>query len=288
MKQFDKGKLLVLLGSALIMVLMSNMLFPRTPHVRIFNFITESLNVLLLAYFYLAISQLKERSYYLYFSSGLYLAFIALSADALDQFYLHSELYTAVFEKGFELVAYILIFIGVRQWFRDYQRLNKQLSRQAITDNLTGIYNRRGITNQLRVIQQECDNKASIILIDFNDFKHVNDRYGHHIGDVVLQKVSQYFSAIKSDKHIPGRWGGEEFVIVAKQHTAEDAAELCIMIQSLLEQVDLSEHIGQTKITLSYGISEMRSGEHYEECIKRADLALYQSKNNGKNCINIV
>lgn len=291
MKHIDKGKLIVLLATALILILMSSLLFPPTPHLRIVNFISELLNVLFLAYLYLAVSQLKNRSCYLYLSVGFYLTFVALSTDTLDQFYLHNEIYTAVFEKSFKLLGYIFVFIGVRLWFRDYKKLSKQLSRQVITDDLTKTYNRRGITQQLQALQQlqaERSVKVTIILIDFDDFKHINDQYGHHIGDVILQKISEYFLSAKSDHHIVGRWGGEEFVIIAKGYATEDAVELCMTIQSLLEKMDLSEYIGSSKVTLSYGISEMRYDEHYEECIKRADSALYQSKRNGKNCINML
>lgn len=287
MKQIDKGKLAVIFGTVLILIVMSNLLFAPTPYLRVFNVLVESLNALFLAYLYLAVSKLKDRSYYLYLATGFYLSFIALSTDTLDQFYLHSELYTAIFEKGFKLAGYMFVFIGVRLWFKDYKKLTKQLSHQVITDNLTQIYNRRGITNQLEKIQQSSEIKAAIILADFDDFKQINDQYGHHIGDIVLQKISGYFLSIKSEQHIPGRWGGEEFVIVAKGYHAKDAVELCVSIKSLLEKMDLSEYIGDAAVTLSYGVSEMQANEHYEECIKRADQALYQSKRNGKNCINV-
>ncbi|MFT4412313.1 GGDEF domain-containing protein [Fredinandcohnia humi] len=153
----------------------------------------------------------------------------------------------------------------------------------ANTDFLTNLPNRRYMHELLQDKIQK-GNKLSVILFDIDNFKKINDRYGHDIGDLVLKEVSHLIkSHLKSDS-VLGRWGGEEFLVLAINRNAAESAVLAEEIRRLLEQTRI-EPVGV--VTSSFGVTEFGQNDAIHSFLNRADKALYEAKDSGKNQVLI-
>ncbi|MCP4874073.1 MAG: diguanylate cyclase [Gammaproteobacteria bacterium] len=160
---------------------------------------------------------------------------------------------------------------------------NNELTRMALTDNLTGLSNR---TNMNQILRREYarferhDQRFGIIMLDIDHFKKINDSFGHDTGDIVLKKLALIFeSAIRTSDFV-ARWGGEEFLICCTTIEEDDLLPIAETIRHLVASTEL-EYVGQ--ITASLGGAAIVKGETIGELIKRADVALYEAKNMGRN-----
>lgn len=156
----------------------------------------------------------------------------------------------------------------------------------SMIDELTSLFNRRKI---MEILKTEIERSVrysydlSVILCDIDDFKKVNDTYGHKMGDIVLKKVSTVIKNSLRKVDFVGRFGGEEFLIVSPQTTIKNAVTLAERIRRILESVTF-EGLDR-KVTISMGISMFESGKDIDKLINEADVALYKAKDSGKNCV---
>ncbi|MGC8871271.1 MAG: sensor domain-containing diguanylate cyclase [Caldimicrobium sp.] len=165
------------------------------------------------------------------------------------------------------------------------KELEKSLYEAAITDYLTGLYNRRYLELFLKrekAISDRYNLPFSIILLDLDNFKLINDIYGHEIGDKVLVEVAKLLKDNLRSTDIIGRWGGEEFLIILPNTNFEQALNVAEKLRALLCTLSIPP---VERITASFGVSEYKKEEPYEKTLKRADLALYKAKAEGKNCV---
>jgi len=160
---------------------------------------------------------------------------------------------------------------------------NSELTRMALTDSLTGLSNR---THMNQILHKEYSRferhkqRFGIVMIDIDHFKSVNDSFGHDTGDAVLRKLSKIFeSAIRTSDFV-ARWGGEEFLICCTTIEEEDLLPIAETIRKL---VGSTEFDAAGQITASLGCAAIVKGETIGDLIKRADIALYEAKNNGRN-----
>lgn len=158
----------------------------------------------------------------------------------------------------------------------------------ATKDELTGACNRRAIREWLDDMARRVrwgTSKLSIIYVDLDHFKAVNDTFGHQVGDQVLRE----FSVLVYDQLRDGdrlvRWGGEEFIIFCPNANIEGASMIAERIRSMVENHKWAE-VGT--VTCSFGVTEMVGGEGVTDLIARADEALYHAKNNGRNRVEIL
>ena len=165
------------------------------------------------------------------------------------------------------------------------EEANRELKRLATIDDLTGISNHRRFVEFFDVEWRRAvrDTKPiSMILIDVDFFKQVNDTYGHFIGDEVL-----YHLAILLNKHTRivdevGRWGGEEFMIVCPGTSLVNVLYLAEKLRNAVEKYDFP-NIGH--LTVSMGVEVFKSEQSLQEMLEHADHYLYQAKNAGRNCV---
>lgn len=155
-------------------------------------------------------------------------------------------------------------------------------------DELTKLFNRRKIMDILKTEIERAQRysfELSIIMADIDFFKKINDKYGHKMGDITLKKVSNILKNSLRKVDYVGRFGGEEFLIISPQTSSKNAITLAERIKNILNSLSI-EGI-EEKITLSFGISSYRDNLSLDELIQEADIALYESKNKGRNCITI-
>jgi diguanylate cyclase (GGDEF)-like protein len=163
----------------------------------------------------------------------------------------------------------------------------KRIEGLSITDSLTQLYNRLKLD---KAIIYEVDrssryhNPLSIVLFDVDDFKSVNDAYGHQIGDTVLVGIADIIHNIVRDADIAGRWGGEEFMIICPDTDGEGAAKLAEKLRKALADHKFKK-VG--KKSCSFGVATLRNKEDAQSLINRADDAMYQAKNEGRNRVVI-
>lgn len=177
--------------------------------------------------------------------------------------------------------------IETRRAQQELKQANELLANQARIDYLTGIYNRRMFDNLMTAeIARSCryNSSLSLIMMDIDYFKRVNDTLGHAAGDHVLQKIAELISGRIRGHDIFSRWGGEEFVILTPRNSASGASELAEILREVVEQYDFGDKL---KITISFGVTQYCSGEQPDEFTGRADTALYQAKRNGRNRVEI-
>jgi diguanylate cyclase len=176
------------------------------------------------------------------------------------------------------------------------EELRLQLDRartEAVTDPLTGLLNRRGF--ELRLMEAfESTNangkQTSLIMIDIDHFKKVNDTYGHLFGDKVIRALAEMLKANVNNKGTVARLGGEEFGILLPDSGIEDAHTLAEKIRQMMERgkirrIDKNDHI--EGITISLGVAKLLSDDDHTTFIDRADKALYVSKANGRNQVTL-
>lgn len=153
----------------------------------------------------------------------------------------------------------------------------------ALIDPLTGLFNRRAFNKFLErelALQSRYDLELSMAMIDLDHFKGVNDTHGHDAGDDVLREVSGLLQDICRSTDLPCRWGGEEFVWLMPKTNEEGALVATERLRKLVEAQDFQQ---AGKLTVSIGLTEARKDESPESLCKRADQALYQAKEGGRN-----
>ncbi len=162
------------------------------------------------------------------------------------------------------------------------KRMEKIINESATTDYLTGLANRRKVTGELDKVLSS--NKTySIILIDIDHFKEINDTHGHDVGDKILRRFARFLLHNVNKTSTVGRWGGEEFVLLMPNTNASTAMKEAERVRTLINNENLAPE-GQTKkLTASFGVAENEEKEAWETVIKRADVALYRAKHAGRN-----
>ena len=165
-------------------------------------------------------------------------------------------------------------------------RLHHVVQRQAVTDELTGLVNRRRFMSALgsEIGRTSRTVPPSIILSDLDDFKRVNDRFGHPIGDELLQAFADALREHVRDIDIPARLGGEEFAVLLPETPLEGARAVAQRLQEFLATSALLVVGGrEIRTTASFGVAELVEGEQADALLRRADAALYRAKADGKN-----
>ena len=155
---------------------------------------------------------------------------------------------------------------------------------KALKDPLTGVMNHGEIDTQFNnalANRQKSDNPSSALMIDLDFFKQVNDNYGHSVGDKTLKLFAKIMMECASEgTGLVGRWGGEEFVIVCRGKTADEAFELG---ETIRQKVEAYEFPDICHLTCSIGVTELKAEDDFTSAFNRLDKALYSSKQNGRN-----
>jgi diguanylate cyclase (GGDEF)-like protein/PAS domain S-box-containing protein len=179
------------------------------------------------------------------------------------------------------------IKIGYRSISEDITD-KKRIEELSVTDKLTGLYNRLKLDEIMLIKVEEFKRykiEFSIILLDIDDFKIVNDTYGHDVGDYVLQTMSKILKQNIRLTDIIGRWGGEEFVIICNNTNLENVK---IIAENLREIVHNTKFDVIGNKTISLGISEFKETDTINTIFKRADESLYKAKTSGKNRVGVL
>lgn len=153
----------------------------------------------------------------------------------------------------------------------------------SITDYLTKLYNRREIESVIETEITRADRYStnfSIVFIDIDKFKNINDTFGHNVGDDVLVELSKILKLKSRKTDTVGRWGGEEFIIVCSETDIDGAFDFA---NNLRETIENHKFLTVKQVTISCGISQYEKTDTLSSVIAKADGALYQAKETGRN-----
>ncbi len=182
---------------------------------------------------------------------------------------------------------------GVLEIFRDMSRSHRrsgeyrELRIKASRDSLTGVANRGEMEVELARMLEETANSSvpkpiSVIFVDVDHFKQINDSFGHATGDRVLVAVARLLEDETYSGELVARYGGEEFVIVCPETPLEDAVRRAERLRKAVSELRV-EGLGDFRVTASFGVTEAEPGDSVESVLRRADRALYQAKEAGRN-----
>lgn len=230
---------------------------------------------------------------YIYLTLGrkkgvLFACFVlALTASIGIQFvpYYEANSIDSIIQYHVANTVYIFAFYCAQIAFGVFSEL-KTIKSTAYIDPLTEVQNRRKLDLNLDLYWEKANTskqELSIILIDLDSFKKINDQFGHDIGDHVLREFSQVISKTLRNDEIFGRWGGEEFMVLSPASLL-NASKLAEHLRYCIEQHQFHDI---PILTASFGVSHYIPGDTKETLIKRADIALYEAKSEGKNRVRV-
>ncbi len=200
-------------------------------------------------------------------------------------------------------VSMLLVVMGLLWWIKYLRGLNtrlariqtklrqksKELEKLSVTDALTNTYNRHKLDSDLNKEIARADryaNQLSLIMLDIDFFKGINDEFGHIAGDEILVAFAKLLRENLRDNDVLGRWGGEEFLIICSGIGATSTVSLAEKLRKLIDLHDFSPAQG---ITASFGVTEWKPSDTKESLVLKADKALYQAKREGRNrvCVEL-
>jgi diguanylate cyclase (GGDEF)-like protein len=182
----------------------------------------------------------------------------------------------------------------MRRLKRETDRLQRSQARYlelSLTDGLTGLYNKRYFSSKLASEAEHAERierPLSLLFLDLDDFKRVNDEGGHPLGDAVLKDLAAAMGETVREGDIACRYGGEEFVVIMPGTGREEAAAAAERLRGLVAERPLPRDARlSVPVTISVGVAELRPGEGAEALVERADAAMYEAKRRGKNRVEL-
>ena len=214
---------------------------------------------------------------------------VAISLISIYNYSLYPELMDRVlqhetFMKSMNLmITLFTLFYLSNLYLVELRTTREKLDYNINHDMLTGLYNRRFFEGIMKRSKEEKETSYSVAMLDVDDFKKINDTYGHETGDKVLAAVSKCIESCLPQNGVAVRWGGEEFVLYLPQMDNAHALELLSNFRAKLAEQVVYYKNSKVSITATIGLSTGENIADYEEYIRQADEKLYWGKKHGKN-----
>lgn len=227
---------------------------------------------------------------------GFFFISVSSVSDWIDEFVSYTEQVDVVIETVEAMFAFGLIFagIGFYRWLQWQEQILAQQAERtqhfrllSELDGLTDVYNRavldRELPQQLQLAQHARGDLA-LLLIDLDHFKRINDQYGHSVGDQVLRGFAHMLKSVFNNHKLIFRYGGEEFALLLPAMSASDATQVAERLRQETQSMTVDNQDGHTvTVTTSVGVALAKPGDTAMSLLQRADEALYQAKQSGRN-----
>lgn len=184
------------------------------------------------------------------------------------------------------LIVFVALYARLQTFYLDAQKSAGRMELMARTDFLLDIANRRSMQIELTkqiAHAEKFGTSLSVVLMDIDHFKQINDTHGHHVGDAVLIEVSSLLKKDLSDQNFFGRWGGEEFLIILPNCSRMKSSNCAEKIREAFE----THHFQIGHVSATFGVAEYREGDNSQSLLKKADHALYNGKQLGRNRVEV-
>lgn len=222
-----------------------------------------------------------ERKNALWICLGQIVLILLVTIPRLPEF--SSEIIREFFRLETRLlaVAFItLILAKAKDDLLETQNRALDVETLAYLDSLTGLPNRRALSQMIEKRMAETNVQLGLVVADVDFFKSINDTYGHDVGDLVLQEAAALLKGSLRERDLVGRWGGEEFVILLHEGNAVQHIQT---IERIRQGIENREFVQKVHVTFSFGGSDFQRGDTLEKLFSRADQALYVAKSKGRN-----
>ncbi len=192
------------------------------------------------------------------------------------------DMWDGATNRAFSMIVIVVTALAMNK-LAEYEH---RLLIESMTDPLTGLLNRRYFTELSRKEETRSRRHGlafSVLMLDIDHFKRINDTYGHPVGDLAIKALADICAKALRPHDILARYGGEEFVLTLP-HTEPDGANIVAeRIRTMVEQLEIATEQGKVRFTVSVGISTYKNGKAFEQVVERADQALYRAKQDGRN-----
>jgi diguanylate cyclase (GGDEF)-like protein len=183
-----------------------------------------------------------------------------------------------------------IVILGTAMCLGKLSEYERRLLVQSMTDPLTGLLNRRSfldLSGKEQTRARRHGNAFSVLMLDIDHFKKINDTYGHPVGDLAIKALADVCSKALRPHDILARYGGEEFVLTLPHTPADGARAVAERMREAVEKVEVPSEQGTVRFTVSIGVSTYVDGEPFDHIVERADKALYASKQGGRNRVTV-
>jgi diguanylate cyclase (GGDEF)-like protein len=248
-----------------------------------YNFVTLPFLTIFMVYFFFKGNKETKIITFSFFIISLYWIYSTLIAAGLVPW----EEYPADVAVFLCLILLSYSMVDKLNYTRELEEAKEELTKLSITDYLTNLYNRKEIDiilNNYESMFKRYGDAFSIILLDLDNFKNINDTYGHLIGDKVLIEIADILRTMTRKTDIVGRWGGEEFIIICPK---TDSGEAFILAEKLREKISSYNFETVGNESASFGVTTYKENDSLSEFLSRADDAMYIAKTKGKNQVEM-
>jgi diguanylate cyclase (GGDEF)-like protein len=272
----------------IIFVLTEGNFFDKQASINYFGVAAYGAIALIMLIMLFAIQKMTNiKEVYFYLVAGFTFIFVSLLMSTVDKIYIYPSAVTDIMEDLFRLVGFGFVTVGIIKWIKYDEGVKHKLIELASTDDLTNIMNRRIYDIEFRrefANAKRYGRDLSLISIDLDHFKEVNDQHGHFFGDLVLKMFTTEVSSLLRAGDIFSRWGGDEFCILLPQTNVENAMRVAEKIRAVVKNISVKTDTKQISFTVSLGVAGYRSeDEDASEILERADRALYEAKESGRD-----
>ncbi len=265
--------------------------FPVVPIIDYSSLISEGAVALILCILIFSVRSARDlsQSAYGFFQMGVFSLLLAVTTDTLEAV-LVMPFWASIFFDDFPfIIGFLLVLLGVRDWIEKDRQLKDHLYKLSTTDDLTGLLNRRAFlerASQELLRAERYSRSFSLIMLDIDHFKLINDSYGHLIGDEVLRRLAQTITYKLRKTECVARWGGEEFLLLILESDRKATEVVVERLREGIESTVIDLGDKRLRVTVSLGVTVLEGEENtVHELIDQADKALYDAKNAGRNCV---
>jgi diguanylate cyclase (GGDEF)-like protein len=261
---------------------------PHVTEIDFYSVIAEgaiAITILILLFNLRSLQENKQIHFMMFL--GFTMLFIGLWTDMLDELFEHPKLLTSVLEDLFVISGFIVVVVGINKWMQLNQQQRNKLLQLATTDSLTGLFVRRYFNEKANTEFTRCRRYKgvfSLLMIDIDNFKLINDKHGHSCGDTILSAFSKNLKENLRETEIVARWGGEEFIVLVPESSSELCAHLSEKLVKLSQNTKVLVGDEIISFTVSIGGVTLKDEDNsVEDLINRADQLLYKAKQEGRN-----
>lgn len=227
------------------------------------------------------------REVYYYLLAGFSFVYISLFAGAVEAVYAYPSSIINILEDLFRLVGFGFVIVAIIKWIRHDEEIKKKLLELASIDDLTGIMNRRVFNIEFKrdfANAKRYNKGLSLLTIDIDNFKAINDNHGHFFGDLVLKMFAKEIGSLLREGDIFSRWGGDEFCVILPEISGSSAMRVAEKIRFAVKNIHVKTDRDPIYFTVSIGVTELhREDKDALIMIERADKALHDAKKSGRD-----
>lgn len=244
----------------------------------VYGFTTDFCNLIVLIFLFWIVQCFElSKQAYVFSTLGLLLWSMGTTADVIDELVVQPYWMSVYFEDLCRTMGMLFTAYGLFKTMRFVQSIHNRLARELITDDLTQVHNRRYF---YRHVKTASATPYVILIVDIDHFKAINDEFGHDEGDLVLQQLATKYNRVFVNNAVFARLGGEEFGGYLPTGNISQAAEFCGQLIDIAHNIKVKQ---VKQLTVSIGMELQSANEPLDKVMKRADMALYVAKNNGRD-----